>query len=162
MAKQAKPKVSELVEILIQQMDEFQKVTNERNEVLSNSISKLKYLKVDFNVAELEAMKQSNRAILKKDFANFHAQTSKNNKELLRAHKKVSSSKLLYVTVLNILIFLSAITMLYVTFHGSQNKSQFESLMIENNRLKNKDESIDRFFNENQEVALKYEEWLKK
>lgn len=162
MAKQAKPKVSELVEILIQQMDEFQKVTKERNEVLSNSISKLKYLKVDFNVAELEAMKQSNRAILKKDFENFHIQTRKNNKELLRAHKKVSSSKLLYLTVLNTLIFLSAITMLYVTFNGSTNKSQLENLVQENNRLKSQSESIGNFFKEHQETAVKYEEWIEK
>lgn len=162
MAKQAKPKVSELVEILIQQMDEFQKITKERNEVLSNSISKLKYLKVDFNVAELEAMKQANRAILKKDFENFHTQTRKNNKELLRAHKKVSSSKLLYLTVLNTLIFLSAITMLYVTFNGSTNKSQLENLVQENNRLKSQSESIGKFLKEHQETAVKYEEWIEK
>lgn len=161
MAKQAKPKVSELVEILIQQMDEFQKVTKERNEVLSNSISKLKYVKVDFNTAELEALKQSNRALLKKDFENFHTQTRKNNEELLKAHKKVSSNKLLYLTVLNILIFLSANTMLYVTFNGSTNKSQIENLMQENNRLKSRAESIGKFFREHQETALKYEEWLK-
>ncbi len=162
MAKQAKPKVSELVEILIQQMDEFQNVTKERNEVLSNSISKLKYLKVDFNVAELEAMKQSNRAILKKDFENFHFQTRKNNKELLKAHKKVSSSKLLYLTVLNTLIFLSAVTMLYVTFNGLTNKSQIENLVQENNRLKSQSESIGKFFKEHQETAEKYEKWVKK
>lgn len=105
MAKQSKPKVSELVEILIQQMNEFQKVTKERNEVLVNSIFKLKNIKVDFNVAELEAMKQSNREILRKDFENFHAQTRKNNKELLNVYRKVCSNKLLYLTVLNILIF---------------------------------------------------------
>lgn len=162
MAKQAKPKVSELVEILIQQMDEFQKVTKERNEVLGNSISKLKYLKVDFNVAELEAMKQSNRAKLKRDFEIFHAQTKENIKELLRTHKKVSSNKLLYLTVLNILIFLSAIIMSYVTFNGSTNKSQIENLEQENNILKSQAERIGKFFKEHQETALKYEEWLKK
>lgn len=162
MAKQSKPKVSELVEILIQQMNEFQMVTKERNEVLVNSISKLKNIKVDFNVAELEAMKQSNREVLRKDFENFHAQTIRNNKELLSVHRKVSSNKLLYLTVLNILIFLSANTMLYVTYSGSIDKSQVESLMIENKRLKNQAESIDRYFNENKEVPLKYKEWLKK
>ncbi|UAB82861.1 hypothetical protein INR75_11530 [Zunongwangia sp. SCSIO 43204] len=162
MAKQAKPKVSELVEILIQQMDEFQKVTKERNEVLSNSISKLKYLKVDFNVAELEAMKQANRAILIKDFENFHTQTRKNNKELLKAHKKVSSSKLLYLTVLNTLIFLSAVTMLYVTFNGSTNKSQIENLVQENNRLKRQSESISKFFQEHKETDAQFKEWVEK
>tara|TARA_B100000678_G_scaffold227176_1_gene195006 strand:- start:1977 stop:2465 length:489 start_codon:yes stop_codon:yes gene_type:complete len=160
MAKQAKPKVSELVEILIQQMDEFQKVTKERNEVLSNSISKLKYLKVDFNVAELEAMKQSNRQILRKDFENFHAQTIRNNKELLSVHRKVSSNKLLYLTVLNIFIFLSANVMLYVTFNDSINKSQLEKLMGDNNKLKSQTESVIRFFNEHPETGLKYKEWL--
>lgn len=162
MAKQSKPKVSELVEILIQQMNEFQTITKERNEVLVNSISKLKNIKVDFNVAELEALKHSNREILRKDFEIFHTKTRKNNKELLKAHKKVSSYKLLYLTVLNILIFLSANTLLYVTYSSSIDKSQLESFMIENNRLKNQAESIDRFFNENKEVALKYEAWLKK
>jgi len=162
MAKQLKPKVSELVEILIQQMNEFQTVTKERNEVLVNSISKLKNIKVDFNVVELEAMKQSNREILRKDFENFHAQTIRNNKKLLSVHRKVSSNKLLYLTVLNILIFLSANAILYVTYSSSIDKSQLDTLMIENNRLKNQAESIDRFFNDNQEVALKYGEWLKK
>lgn len=160
MAKQAKPKVSDLVEILIQQMDEFQAVTKERNKALTDSISKLKYLKVDFNVAELEAMKQANRTILKKDFENFHAQTKKNNKELLSVHKKISSNKLLYLTVLNILIFLSATLSLYFSTSSSIEKSELEILVNERNKLKNQVEHIDRFFNENQKAAENYKDWI--
>lgn len=160
MAKQAKPKVSELVEILIQQMDNFQSVTKERNEVLTDSISKLKYMKVDFNVAELEAMKQSNREILKKDFDSFFLQTRKNNKELLEVHEKVSSSKLLYISVLNIFIFLTAIITIYVTVNNFIEKSELENLVNDKNELKNQVDHINRFFNENQKAAADYKDWL--
>ncbi|WP_299154243.1 hypothetical protein [uncultured Christiangramia sp.] len=160
MAKQAKPKVSELVEILIQQMDEFQKVTKERNEVLTNSISKLKYIKVDFNVAELEAMKQANREILKKDFENFHAQTRDSNKELRNIHKKISSNRFLYLTVFNILVFLSAIATIYATVSNFTKQSELEKLVNEKNDLKNQVDHINKFFNDHQKAAADYKDWL--
>lgn len=50
--------------------------------------------------------------------------------------------------------------MLYVTYSGSIDRSLLENLINENNKLKNQVESINTFFNENQEVALKYEEWI--
>ena len=41
MAKQTQPKVFELIEVLIQQLSQFEKVIIERNKILDKSISKL-------------------------------------------------------------------------------------------------------------------------
>lgn len=161
MAKQSKPKVSELVEVLIQQMNEFEKAMNERNQVLTDSISKLKYLKVDFNVEELEAMKQSNRELLKIDFEEFHAQTTKNNEKLLKVHKKVSSNKLIYFLIVNIFFLSIAGLSYYVAVKNSVEKTDYESIVKERDELKMKALRYDNYFSENQKEAEKFKKWLK-
>ena len=151
-----------MIEVLIQQMSSFEKVTSERNEVLTNSISKLKYLKVDFNVAELEAMKQSNRDIIRNDFENFHAQTRENNKELLSIHKKVSSKRLLYLIILNVFFLSTAGLSMYIAVKNSVEKSKYENLLKDRNKFKKQAYHYDSYFSKNKNEALKYNNWKEK
>ncbi|MGJ8744424.1 hypothetical protein [Polaribacter sp.] len=155
MAKQLQPKVSELVEILIQQVSQFEKKIDERNKILTESISKLKNIKVNFNVEELEEMKKSNRKVLNEDFNNFHNQTVKNNKELLSIHKKISSKRLLYILFLNVFLFSIAGISMYFAIENKIQKTEFNTLQKENNYL-------NQYFLENQKESLKYKKWLDK
>ncbi|WP_405565285.1 hypothetical protein [Polaribacter sp. Asnod6-C07] len=155
MAKQLQPKVSELVEILIQQVSQFEKKIDERNKILTESISKLKNIRVNFNVEELEEMKKSNRKILNEDFNNFHCQTVKNNKELLSIHKKISSKRLFYILFLNVFLFSIAGISIYFAIENKIQKTEFNTLQKENNYL-------NQYFLENQKESLKYKKWLDK
>tara|TARA_R110002012_G_scaffold279098_1_gene467004 strand:+ start:4987 stop:5439 length:453 start_codon:yes stop_codon:yes gene_type:complete len=149
MAKKTQPKVSDLVEILIQQMNQFEKVMTERNQALTTAISKLEYLKVDFDRTELEAIKESNREQLKEDFEALHAQTKTN--------KKVSAKSLLYLIVLNVFFLSTAILCVYMAI----DKTQYQSVVKERNELKSEITSINKFLNENTDSAEAYKEWLK-
>ncbi|SFD35193.1 hypothetical protein [Algibacter pectinivorans] len=162
MAKQSQPKVSELVEVLIQQMSNFDKVIRERNDILNKSISKLNSIKVDFNVAELEAMKQSNRDIIKNDFENFHAKTRENNKELLNIHKKVSSKRLLYLIILNVFFLSTAGLSFYIAVKNSVEKSEYENVLKDRNKFKKQAYDYHSYFLKNQKEALKYNNWKEK
>ena len=162
MAKQSQPKVSEMMEVLIQQMSSFEKVISERNEVLTNSISKLKYLKVDFNVEELEAMKQANREIIINDFENFHAQTRRNNKELLNIHKEVSSKRLVYLIILNVIFLSTAGLSMYIAVKNSVEKSEYENLLKDRNKFKKQAYYYDNYFSKNKNEASKYNNWKEK
>ena len=144
MAKKTQPKVSDLVEILIQQMNQFEKVMTERNQALTTAISKLEYLKVD-----LEEIKESNREQLKEDFEALHAQTKTN--------KKVSAKSLLYLIVLNVFFLSTAILCVYMAI----DKTQYQSVVKERNELKSEITSINKFLNENTDSAEAYKEWLK-
>lgn len=155
MAKQTQPKVSELIEILVQQLAHLKKTIDERNKILTESISKLKNITVEFNLEELEEMKKSNRKILNEDFNNFHNQTLKNNKELLSIHKKISSKRLLYIIFLNAFLFLITGVSTYFAIENRVQKTQFNILQKENNYF-------NQYFLENQKESLKYKKWLDK
>ncbi len=149
MAKKTQPKVSDLVEILIQQMNKFENVLTERNQTLTNAISKLGNIKVDFDSTELEAIKESNREQLKKDFEALNAQT--------KINKKVSSKSLLYLIVLNVFFFSIATQSVYMAI----DKTQYQSVVKERNELKNKISIMNRFLTENTDSAEGYKDWLK-
>ena len=125
MAKQTQPKVSELVEVLIQQLSQFEKVINDRNTILTKSISKLNDIQIEINnedFIELEQMNESNRQTLNDDFKKFHKQTVKNNTELLKIHKNVSSKRLLYLIIINIFLFSVTGLSIYVAINNQINK----------------------------------------
>ena len=162
MAKQTHPKVSELVEVLIQQLSQFEKTINERNRILSESISKLNTIQVDFNVEELEEMKESNRKILNNDFKNFHSQTLKNNTELLKIHKIVSSNRLLYLIILNVFLFSITGISMYVAIKNYINKTEYNVIVKEKNDLREFVNITDEFFSKNPKTETYFRDWLNK
>lgn len=161
MSKKSQPKVSDLVEVLIQQITEYENTMKQRNEILSESISKLKYMKVDFNVEELDAMKKSNRQLLKVDFEEFHDKTVSNNQKLLKVYKKISSKKLLYFVIVNILFLSIAGVSIYIAVKNSVKKTHLETITKERDKLKRNTLMYDTYFSENQTEDAKFEKWLK-
>ncbi|WP_218599185.1 hypothetical protein [Polaribacter sp. NJDZ03] len=162
MAKQTQPKVSELIEILIQQLSQFEKTINDRNKILTESISKLNTIQVDFNVEELEEMKESNRKILNKDFNIFHQQTVKNNKELLKIHKNVSSKRLLYLIILNVFLFSVAGISMYVSITNYISQTEYNDILKEKNDLREYVNITNDFFSKNPKTESYFRDWLKK
>ena len=165
MAKQTQPKVSELVEVLIQQLSQFEKVINDRNTILTKSISKLDDIQIEINnedFIELEQINESNRQTLNNDFKNFHKQTVKNNTELLKIHKNVSSKRLLYLIIINIFLFSVTGLSMYVAINNQINKTEYNALVKEKNELREYVNITNDFFSKNPKTEAYFRDWLKK
>lgn len=165
MAKQTQPKVSELVEVLIQQIAQFENVLNKRNDILSKSISKLNDIQIEINnedFIELEQINQANRKALNDDFNNFHKQTVKNNTELLKIHKNVSSKRLLYLIIINVFLFSVTGLSMYVAINNQINKTEYNALVKEKNDLKEVINITNDFFSKNPKTEAYFRDWLKK
>ncbi len=87
------------------------------------------------NLAELRQREQGQR--LRNAFEQFHREITKNNEELLKVHKTVSSKRLLYLIVLNIFLLLVTGFSMYVAVKNTIDKSQFERLANEKEQLIN-------------------------
>ena len=165
MAKQTQPKVSELVEVLIQQLSQFEKVINDRNTILTKSISKLNDIQIEINnedFIELEQMNESNRQTLNDDFKKFHKQMVKNNTELLKIHKNVSSKRLLYLIIINIFLFSVTGLSMYVAINNQINKTEYNALVKEKNELREYVNITNDFFSKNPKTESYFRDWLKK
>ena len=165
MAKQTQPKVSELVEILIQQLSQYEKGINERNTILTKSISKLNDIQIEINnedFIELEQINESNRETLNEDFKNFHRQTVKNNTELLKIYKSVSSKRLLYLIIINVFLFSVTGLSMYVAIYNHINKTAYNTLVKEKNDLKEAINVTNDFFSKNPKTEAYFKDWLKK
>lgn len=165
MAKQTQPKVSELVEVLIQQLSQFENVLNKRNDTLSKSILKLNDLQIEINnedFIELEQINQANRKALNDDFNNFHKQTVKNNTELLKIHKNVSSKRLLYLIIINVFLFSVTGLSMYVAINNHVNKTEYNTLVKEKNDLREYVNITNDFFSKNPKTEAYFRDWLKK
>ena len=160
MAK-AQPKVSELVEILLQQVAVLEKSVNQNSQTQILLSKKMENIIVKVNVSELHTLEQTYRGNLQNDFEIFYQQIEKNKVELLNVHKSVSSKRLLYLIFLNIFLFLTTGFSVYIAIKKSVLKSDFELLKSEKNTLKNNLENVELFFNKNPKIAKQYEKWNK-
>jgi len=164
MAKQT-PKVSELVEVLIQQMTHFESILSERNDILTKSISKLNGIQVEIkneDFLELEHINESYQKVLKDDFSKFHKQTININTELLKMHKNVSSKRLLYLIVLNVFLILSTGISMYIAVKNHVNDTEHQSLIKEKNELKKMVNITNEFFSQHPKTESYFKDWLKK
>ena len=114
MTKKQQPKVSDIVEILIQQMSQFESVMADRNQELVRSISKINSIKVDFNFEELEARQQQKRKNLELHLINIQVQAQKNNEAILNLLEKKYTQNLLYLIILNAFLFTTTVFSLYI------------------------------------------------
>jgi len=158
MAK-TQPKVSELVEILLQQVAVLEKSVNENSQTQIQLSQKINSLNIKVDVTELKSAQKMIKADLQNDFDNFHHQVKMNNVELLKVNKTVSSKKLIYLISLNVFLFITAGTSVYIAIKNSLVKSDFDVLRQEKNVLKNKLNNIELFFSKNQKTAKVYEDW---
>lgn len=160
MAK-AQPKVSELVEILLQQVAVLEKSVNQNNQTQMLLSKKIENIIIKVNVSELRTLEQTYRGNLQNDFNGFHQQMEKNNVELLKVHKNVSSKRLFYLIFLNIFLILSTGTAVYIAIKKSVLKADFELLVQENNKLQDNLNNVKLFFNENPKATKQYKNWNK-
>ncbi|MCA4794393.1 hypothetical protein [Myroides odoratimimus] len=127
-----------------------------------DTIKELSNIKVTVNVAELRQIEKEQQQRLRNEFEQFHREITKNNEELLKVHKAVSTKRLLYLIVLNIfLLFITGLSM-YVAVKNTIDKSQYERLENEKEQLINQLENVNQFFIENPKVAKSFNEWNKK
>lgn len=158
MAK-TQPKVTELVEILLQQVAVLEKSVNQNSQTQIQLSKKMDSASIKVDVSELKSAQKMIRENFQSDFKNFHYQVNKNNLELLKVHKVVSSKRLFYLIFLNVFLFLLTGTSVYIAIKNSIVKSDFDFLKQEKNVIQNKLYNIELFFSKNPKTAKVYEDW---
>ncbi|MDM1461956.1 hypothetical protein [Myroides odoratimimus] len=156
------PKLTDMTELLLQQVIQLEQTIKQSEKTHLDTIKELSNIKVTVNVAELRQIEKEQQQRLRNEFEQFHREITKNNEELLKVHKAVSTKRLLYLIVLNIfLLFITGLSM-YVAVKNTIDKSQYERLENEKEQLINQLENVNQFFIENPKVAKSFNEWNKK
>ncbi|WHT72905.1 hypothetical protein QK342_14490 [Myroides odoratimimus] len=146
----------------LQQVIQLEQTIKQSEKTHLDTIKELSNIKVTVNVAELRQIEKEQQQRLRNEFEQFHREITKNNEELLKVHKAVSTKRLLYLIVLNIfLLFITGLSM-YVAVKNTIDKSQYERLENEKEQLINQLENVNQFFIENPKVAKSFNEWNKK
>ena len=161
MAK-TQPKLTDMTELLLQQVIQLEQTIKQSEKAHLDTIKELSNIKVTVNVAELRQIEKELRQRLQNDFEEFHREITKNNEELLKVHKAVSTKRLLYLIVLNIFLLLTTGFSMYVAIKNTIDKSQYERLANEKEQLINQLGNVNQFFVENPKTAKFFKEWKKK
>ena len=131
------PKLTDLTEILFHQIIQVEKTIKQNAQAQASLIQKLDNVQVKVNVAELRSIEQENRDKLRNDFEQFHREITKNNEELLKVHKAVSSKRLLYLIGLNVFLLLITGFSMFIATKNTIEKSECERLTNEKGQLIN-------------------------
>ncbi len=156
------PKLTDMTELLLQQVIQLEQTIKQSEKTHLDTIKELSNIKVTVNVAELRQIEKEQRQQLQNDFDEFHREITKNNEELLKVHKAVSSKRLLYLITLNVFLLFATGFLMYVAVKNTIDKSQYERLANEKEQLINQLENINQFFVENPKTAKFFKEWKKK
>lgn len=119
-------------------------------------------IKLKVNVTELRQIEKEQRQRLQNDFKEFHQEITKNNEELIKVHKAISSKRLLYLIGLNVFLLIITGFTIYVAVKNTIKKSEYEILVNEKDELRNQLENVKQFFNENTKTAKSFNEWSKR
>lgn len=123
--------------MLLQQVIQLEQTIKQSEKAHLETIEELSNIKVTVNVAELRQIEKEQRQRLQNDFEQFHREITKNNEELLKVHKVVSSKRLLYLIVLNIFLLLITGLSMYVAVKNRIEKLEYEQLINEREQLIN-------------------------
>lgn len=156
------PKLTDMTELLLQQVIQLGQTIRQSEKAHLETIEELSNIKVTVNVSELRQIEKEQQQRLRNEFEQFHREITKNNEELLKVHKAVSTKKLLYLIVLNIFLLLTTGFSMYVAIKNTIDKSQYARLENEKEQLINQLENVNQFFIENPKVAKSFNEWNKK
>lgn len=116
------PKLTDMTELLLQQVIHLEQTIKQSEKAHLDTIKELSNIKVTVNVAELRQIEKEQRQRLQADFDEFHREITKNNEELLKVHKAVSSKRLLYLILLNIFLVLTTGLSMYVAVQNTIDK----------------------------------------
>lgn len=161
MAKQSQPKVSEMIEVLMQQQHKSDTINTQISKNLVVLVDIIKHTQLKIDVSELISIEKGSSEKRQVEFEVFYKEIKKNNKELLNVHKAVSSKRLLYIIALNIFLLLVTGLSVYVAIKNSVKKSEFELLVKEQKELKSQIDDVERFFSENPKTFSLYKKWYK-
>ncbi|EHO11452.1 hypothetical protein HX045_15825 [Myroides odoratimimus] len=156
------PKLTDMTELLLQQVIQLEHTIKQSKKTHLDTIKELSNIKVTVNVAELRQIEKEQRQRLQNDFDQFHREITKNNEELLKVHKAVSSKRLFYLIVLNIFLLLTTGFSMYLAVKNTIEKSEYERLEKEKGQLINQLENVNQFFNKNPRTAKSFKEWSQK
>ncbi|MDM1085859.1 hypothetical protein [Myroides odoratimimus] len=131
------PKLTDMTEILFQQVIQLEQTIKQSEKAHLDTISELSNIKVTVNVAELRQIEKEQRQRLQDDFEQFNREITKNNEELLKVHKAISSKRLLYLIILNIFLLLITGFSMYIAVKNTIKKSDYDLLFNEKAKLRN-------------------------
>lgn len=155
------PKVSDLVEILLQQVHSLQNSVDQNNKIqlyLSNKIDNT-IIKVD--TTDLDRIQENYSNKINTDLKNYLNQFEKNNNELLKTSKYFSSKKIVYLIGLNVFLVLFTAISMYTAMSNIVAKSDYENLSEESKIMQSQIENVKYFFQENPKTAKLYKKWNK-
>ncbi|WP_267740231.1 hypothetical protein [Myroides injenensis] len=156
------PKLTDMTELLLQQVIKLEQTIKQSEKAHLDTIKELSNIKVTVNVAELRQIEKEQRQRLQNDFEQFNREITKNNEELLKVHKAVSSKRLVYLIILNVILLLTTGLSMYLAVKNTIDKSQYERLASEKRQLRNQLENVNQFFIENPKIAKFFKEWREK
>ncbi|MGG5505850.1 MULTISPECIES: hypothetical protein [unclassified Myroides] len=156
------PKLTDMTELLLHQVMQLQQTIKQSEKTHLDTIKELSNIKVTVNVAELRQIEKEQRKRLLNDFEEFHLEITKNNEELLKVHKAVSSKRLLYLIGLNIFLLLTTGFSMYIVVKNTIEKSEYEILVNEQTKLRNQLENVNQFFIENPKISTTFQDWNQK
>ncbi|MCS4240166.1 putative PurR-regulated permease PerM [Myroides gitamensis] len=100
------PKLSDMTELLLLQVIQLEQTIKQSEKAHLETIRELSNIKVTVNVAEIRQIK-------------------KDNEELLKVHKTISSKRLFYLIVLNNFLILTTCFYMYVVVKNTIDNSQY-------------------------------------
>lgn len=156
------PKLTDMTEILLQQVIKLEQTISQSEKTHLNTIKELSNIKITVNVAELRQIEKEQAQRLQKDFKEFNREIIKNNEELLKVHKAVSSKRLLYLITLNVFLLITTGFLTYVAIKNTIEKSEYTQLTNEKEQLMNQIERVNQFFYENPKTTKFFKEWRQK
>ncbi len=156
------PKLTDMTELLLKQVIQLEQTIKQSEKAHLDTIKELSNIKITVNVAELRQIEKEQRQRLHNAFNEFHREITKNNEELLKVHKTVSSKRLLYLILLNIFLVLTIGFSMYVAIKNTIDKSQYEHLANEKEQLINQLGNVNQFFIENPKISKTFQDWNQK
>lgn len=158
MAK-TQPKVSDLVEILLQQVNTLQRSVDQNNKTQLYLSSKIDKTVVKVDTTELDRINAKYSNKLNGDISNYIRLFEKKNEELLKTSKYFSAKKIGYLVGLNIFLILLAAFSMYIAMDSIVLESDYDELNAENRTMKSQIENVKYFFEENPKTAKMFKKW---
>lgn len=172
MAKNGQPKVADLVETLLVEMEDFKK-TNSKTydqfikanskyiDFLVKSIKNLQSVEIEIDLDGIKKQLQTHRGILENDFETFNSNVAKVNENILTTYKKLNSKRWLYLIILNILLFAITGFSSYFALKNTIDKDRFNKVQKERSDFESDAKLYKDFITRNQKTIDEFKDWIK-
>lgn len=155
------PKVSDLVEILLQQVHSLQNSVDQNNKIQLYLSNKIDNTNIKVDTTDLDRIQENYSNKINIDLNNYLKQFEKKNEELLKTSKYFSSKKIVYLIGLNVFLVLFTAISMYIAMSNIVAESDYENLSEEYKIMQSQIENVKYFFQENPKTAKLYKKWNK-